>query len=224
MGAMANEGRTVLFVSHNMIALQTLCSRAIWLSSGEIKADLPAQLAVSEYLHVTAKTMLYRTWDEKDTNAASSVARLLSARVLAARPEHMTIAEPFDIEVDFANFISGASLHVTVHIHTVEGIHVLTSPAPAQSLERGRVTARCRIPGNLMNDGSYSIHIMIVRDMSVVEVNCTDAIFFELYDAARPMGWYGKWPGVVRPDLEWEVCSHSGGGEPVQPREQSINV
>jgi len=205
MGAMANEGRTVLFVSHNMTALQSLCSRAIWLSSGEVKADLPARLAVSEYLHVTARTMLDRVWDEKDADACTSVARLHSARVLAARPQHITIADPFDIEVEFSSFISGATFHITLQIHTLEGICVLATPSPAQSMASGRMTTRCHIPQNLLNDGSYKIQIMIVRDMSVVEVNCIDAIFFELHDAPRSMGWYGKWPGVARPDLQWDV-------------------
>jgi lipopolysaccharide transport system ATP-binding protein len=205
MGAMASEGRTVLFVSHNMTALQSLCSRAIWLSSGKVQADLPAQLAVAEYLNVSARTLLDRVWDEADAVAGTRVARLHSARVLAARPQHITTADAFDIEVDFSTFISGASFHITLHIHTLEGICVLATPSPAQSPESGRITARCHIPPNLLNDGGYKIQIMIVRDMSVVEVNCVDAIFFELLDAPRDLGWYGKWPGVTRPDLQWEV-------------------
>jgi len=223
MGAMANEGRTVLFVSHNMTALQTLCSRAIWLSSGEVKADLPAQLAVSEYLHVTAKTMLDRIWDERDASAGNDMARLHSARILAARSQHITVADPFDIEVDFSNFVSDAFLHVTLHIHTLEGVCVLATGSPAQSMASGRMTTRCHIPENLLNDGCYKIQIMVVRDGSAVVLNYLDAIFFELHDGPRAMGWYGKWPGVVRPDLQWDF-SQSGTSEPVQPTEQSITV
>jgi ABC-type multidrug transport system ATPase subunit len=50
MGAVAGEGRTVLFVSHNMGALQGLCGRAIWIDGGGVRANGDAQEVVTRYL------------------------------------------------------------------------------------------------------------------------------------------------------------------------------
>jgi lipopolysaccharide transport system ATP-binding protein len=50
MGAVAREGRTVLFVSHNTAAIESLCSRAVLLEAGRLVADGPCHAVVSEYL------------------------------------------------------------------------------------------------------------------------------------------------------------------------------
>ena len=51
MGDVAKEGRTVLFVSHNMVAMQTLCSRAIWINEGTDGKGAVNQI-VTDYLRV----------------------------------------------------------------------------------------------------------------------------------------------------------------------------
>ena len=68
MGNVAKEGRTILFVSHNMTALQALCTRAIWLAGGELQCDGPASTVVTRYLQTNSETMLDRTWDDSDAN------------------------------------------------------------------------------------------------------------------------------------------------------------
>jgi lipopolysaccharide transport system ATP-binding protein len=55
MSAVAKEGRTVLFVSHNMAAVRELCSRAIWLEAGEVKADGEIDDVVKQYLNAMAE-------------------------------------------------------------------------------------------------------------------------------------------------------------------------
>src|SRR5262249_2848407 len=71
MGTVAGEGRTVLFVSHNMTALQSLCSRAIWLNGGELKMDGPASSVVTKYLQSSAQLTLDRVWADTDETAGN---------------------------------------------------------------------------------------------------------------------------------------------------------
>ena len=49
MGDVAQGGRTILFVSHQMNQIRRLCQRALWIEGGEIRADAPAKLLVNEY-------------------------------------------------------------------------------------------------------------------------------------------------------------------------------
>jgi lipopolysaccharide transport system ATP-binding protein len=72
-------------------------------------------------------------------------------------------------------------------------------------------TFECHVPGGLMNDGAYSILMMIVKDSSAL-YQLEDAVLFEIRDVARDGNWFGKWPGAVRPELDWahEFASEEG--------------
>ena len=54
-----------------------------------------------------------------------------------------------------------------------------------------------------MNDGVYSIMMMIVKDSAALFV-LDDAVIFEVHDVERTGNWLGKWPGAVRPKFAWE--------------------
>jgi lipopolysaccharide transport system ATP-binding protein len=68
----------------------------------------------------------------------------------------------------------------------------------------GKMRASCDIPANFLNDGYYRTHIMIVKDTSTVLFNHNETMLFEVFDVPREFSWYGKWPGVVRPNLVWD--------------------
>jgi lipopolysaccharide transport system ATP-binding protein len=205
MGSVAKEGRTVLFVSHNMAALQALCSRAIWLSNGEVQNDGPAASIVAQYLQANAQTMLDNTWDESDPRMCVEGIRLHRVRLLAEDPLHITVADPFDLEVTFSHCNHETRLNISLHVHTLEGVCVFNSISPARTLPAGQMVATCRVPGNFLNDGYYRVDVRLVKDTSVVMLGQPEAILFEVYDVPREQSWYGKWPGVVRPTLEWEL-------------------
>ena len=80
MGDVAKEGRTVLFVSHNLIALRSLCPRAVWLDRGELREQGASSDVVASYLQLQATQQYSQTWDdptdcarERDRAPASSV-------------------------------------------------------------------------------------------------------------------------------------------------------
>jgi lipopolysaccharide transport system ATP-binding protein len=67
------------------------------------------------------------------------------------------------------------------------------------------VWGRFVIPANFLNDDSYSIRVLIVKDTSVVLLDLSDALMFEVQDSERKGNWYGKWVGVVRPSFDWQL-------------------
>jgi lipopolysaccharide transport system ATP-binding protein len=205
MGNVAKEGRTVLFVSHNMTALQSLCSRAIWLSSGQLETDGPASTVVMKYLQANAQMMLDRTWEESDATAGNDAVRLHRARIIAKDPFQVTVADPLQIEFTYSNFVPNTRLNVSMHVYNLEGTCVFNSPSPPQVFPAGRIKAACQIPGNFLNDGYYRVHVMIVKDTSTILLNHNETMLFEVYDTPREYSWYGKWPGVVRPALGWNL-------------------
>jgi lipopolysaccharide transport system ATP-binding protein len=213
MGKVANQGRTVLFVSHNMTALQSLCSRAIWLSGGEVQEDGEASSVVTRYLQANAETMLDHRWDDDDPQMEVEGVRLHRVRVLARDPLHITVADPLDVEVTYSNYLASACLNVSLHLYNIEGACVFNSISPASAFPAGQITAKCQIPGNLLNDSYYRVHVMLVKDTSVVVVQHSEAVLFEVYDVPREQNWYGKWQGVIRPKLEWELDFSEAPGQ-----------
>lgn len=72
-------------------------------------------------------------------------------------------------------------------------------------MPEGLITARCRVPADLLNDETYQIDVLLVRDSSVVLHRQAEAISFAVADGPRSGPWQGKHAGVVRPRLDWRI-------------------
>ena len=94
MQDVGQQGRTVLFVSHNMPAITRLCERAILLDGGRVLQDGPSHRVVSTYLNSEVGTMAVREWPDPATAPGGEVARLRSVRV---RTEDGQITDVVDI-------------------------------------------------------------------------------------------------------------------------------
>jgi lipopolysaccharide transport system ATP-binding protein len=75
-----------------------------------------------------------------------------------------------------------------------------------QPFPYGLFRSVCYIPKNLLNDGLYRVVLLIVQDTTHILYSYQDVITFEVQDTLAGRGdWYGKWPGIVRPQLEWQT-------------------
>src|SRR3954464_7076126 len=77
MGEVSRGGRTVLFVSHNMAAVKSLCSRAVWLQRGQVAADGPTSWVVDEYHRNAAAIGTHRTWLPGDPATGNDTVQLV---------------------------------------------------------------------------------------------------------------------------------------------------
>src|SRR4029077_21048390 len=81
MGEVANQGRTVLYVAHNMPAISRLCQRAILMGNGGVVQDGPVHEVVSTYLNSGLGTSAVREWPELERAPGGDIARLCAVRV-----------------------------------------------------------------------------------------------------------------------------------------------
>ena len=88
MGTVAKEGRTVLFVSHNMTAVQSLCRWAIWLEEGAIKESGPADHVTLTYLRMLSSTLREQVWMDQSTAPGTAKVRLHRAAVRTKMASH----------------------------------------------------------------------------------------------------------------------------------------
>jgi lipopolysaccharide transport system ATP-binding protein len=212
MSNVATQGRTVLFVSHNMVAVQSLCQRVLWLDQGEVVKQGTASSVVSDYLTSGNSRQLEEVWEDVETAPGNEVARLHRVRV---RPEEaasatLTTHTPFMIEIEYWNLLPGARLHIALHLYTEQDIIAFTTGNGIEVAGTDYFTAAglfrgvCHVPGNLLNTGRHRFVILIVRDSNSVIYRHESDVSFEILDLqARQVSSYGREPGVVQPVLKW---------------------
>ncbi len=216
MGDVAHRGRTVVFVSHNMVAVQSLCSRAIWLEEGKTVQDGQAGQVVSSYLAgVLSAPTAEKRWDDWAAAPGNDEVRLRCACVRpedGSRSDSITMETPLALEVEFWNLVPDAQLHITLHVLTEQEIVAFTTYSGMDPAWRGRsfpaglFRSTCHVPGNFLNSGVYRVLLLAVKDGSTIIYRHEDLLTFEVLDLQERDGaWYGKEPGVVQPLLEWTV-------------------
>ena len=197
-------GRTVLFVSHNMTAVKELCNRAIWLDAGCLVNSGNTEAIVAQYLHEHARSMHEQVWPDPDTAPGNEKVRMRRASLAVEEGSGpITIHTPVRIEIEYWNASPRTELLVSLYLYNLDGTCVFNSDSSPRVYPMGVIREVCHIPGNLLNDGTYRISIMIVRDRFHGIFRIDDLLVFDVQDAKREVHWYGKWDGVVRPGLDW---------------------
>jgi len=116
----------------------------------------------------------------------------------------ITVRTPLELEFEFWNFLPSARLNFTVHVSTVAGAQVFAAASDPRPRPTGLLREVVTIPANLLNDERYSVSIQVVQDTASTLYLHADILTFEVKDVSREdSAWFGKWPGVVRPKLNW---------------------
>ena len=212
MQAVARDnGRTILFVSHNMTAVKSLCSRAILLDGGRVSLSGSVNEIVSTYLQRAVANVMERKFDSFESAPGTDQVRIRSLSVI---PEEisgtgqLTVKTPFRIECEFWNQAQDMEINLSLHLYGIGGECIFASPSPANHLSKGLQHAVCHIPGDLLNNGIYTVSMMIVKDRSVPLFEFKDGVTFEVLDDRPGAVWFGKRPGAVRPALMWDISAN----------------
>ncbi len=217
MSDVAQGGRTVLFVSHNMSAILNLTREAIVLDKGRIAFRGPTPEAVDHYLSATMTRSGERVWQPEEVPAAAVPFRPLALRVKDARgrvTDAVRSVDPVAIEVEYALDAPIQGLRVGIYLLSTRGEYVFTSfdTDEQETFRRwetrpaGRYVSRCTIPADLLNAGRYLVSV----NASVYNVKRyfqeDNAAAFTVDATGAPGShWAEPRPGLVRPRLDWEI-------------------
>lgn len=204
MGEVAKGGRTVLFVSHNMQAVQSLCKQTILLEGGKMVEKGPSHSVVNNYLSRTTLAVSRRAWDDPATAPGAEGAIFKSVElVLPEGKDFVDVTTPFGIRVNFVNSGGHRKLNLVVRLYTMASECIFNTVSDCHEFGNGEIEGTCYVPGDLLNYGVYSIMILIVKDTSRELYELHDALQFEVHDKRSNQSWFGDWPGYVRPRMEF---------------------
>jgi lipopolysaccharide transport system ATP-binding protein len=216
MQEVVGQGRTILFVSHNMPAITTLCQRAIFLEHGRVRADGPSYDVVGMYLRGGRSTTAEKMWPDAREAPGNEIVRLCAARVHAEDGhicETLDIRKPVAIQMEYEVLKPGHPLVPNIHLYTETGILAFIAldhdpewkgrPRPV-----GRFVSTAWVPGNFLAEGTMVVGVAI-STLRPKRVHCFEqnALSFQVVDSldgdtARG-DFSGRFYGVVRPLLRW---------------------
>jgi len=210
MNATAKEGRTVVFVSHNMAAITQLCQKAVWLEHGRVKmVDSPDDV-VKAYLSEGTQ-VAEREWTYPGDAPGDDRVRLLAARVV--QEDRLTsvidINVPSAIEIEFLVLREARNVVVGIYVENAAGIGLFRSRDwRPNRLAPGRYRQRVDLPAQLLAETRLVIDVgLSFFDPAVSSVALADALVVDTVDSAHPLAvrgpYKGAWPGVVRVALPW---------------------
>lgn len=192
------SGRTVLFVSHNMTAVKSLCTKGVLLENGMVTLQGDIETVVSKYLSdETSKGIINNYWSFDDAPGEGAL-RVKSAFVQYTG-DYLSVNTAFDLVTEFWILEDGLPINVSMHMYDMNGACVFNIFTESKVLEKGLHKAVFHIPAHLMNDGIYYVDNMFVIDTSRAYFNHKHAHSFEVVEDRTGEGWHGKWIGAVRP-------------------------
>ena len=211
MGDVTKQGRTVLFVSHNMGAITRLCPRSLWLDGGEIVLDGSSNEVLNRYQSHYLKACA--EWKRINWEKVEGDFAFLSVKLEDSRERLTSLFggdEPVSVEIRYVVNRLLLGCQVGTRIYNSEGIVVFTttdadnSEVSALPKDPGFYRTRFKIPPNFLSPGTYYLLVAAhVPNRTVYEV-IQQAVVFEISPAGSLASLDGRL-GVVVPLLSWNT-------------------
>jgi lipopolysaccharide transport system ATP-binding protein len=217
MGDVAQQGRTVLFVSHNMSSILRLTQEAIVLENGRLALRAASSQAVDYYLSAGEARAGERIWEKDEIPRDATPFRPVALRLLDRKGqtvETVRSVEPFAVEMEYYLDAALTGLRIGLYLNSARGDQILTSFDTDEdarfekyvSRPAGHYFSRCEFPKDLLNDGRYILGVNAssyrIRRYFMDE----KALAFNVDTSGAPgKQWSEPRPGALRPRLEWKI-------------------
>jgi lipopolysaccharide transport system ATP-binding protein len=214
MDNVARAGRTVLFVSHNMTAVKTLCPRAILLNQGVIELEGDTSEVVQHYVGTDKVTSGQVSWPahQRPGNRSFKLNSMTLKTPEGSPTSSVEISKGALVEIDFEVIEEGAQAGFSLVLFDSEVNDLFGSLSNTERnyygrpLRCGRYISTCRLPGDFLNAGTFSISIIGFGAHWGDQFRVDNALSFSAIDDGILRGdYYGGYGGPLRPRLEWST-------------------
>ncbi len=212
MGDVARSGRTILFVSHNLQAISTLCHKTALIQGGNIVRYGPAREVISFYLAQEARRPAEIVWGREDSPGKPpfwDVVRLRAVRVLDGQHRvcgEFSLDQPVTLVVEFS-CLKPSPVFARFHVLNDQGVLVLSTanlndwkhPVPP-----GRYRCSCAIPAHLLAPGTYRVSAFLTKaPLAYPDVFRVEAVSFRLDAFDQQKEFVMENEGLIQPLLDW---------------------
>lgn len=231
----SGEGRTLIFVSHDMDAINRICNRAVRMEHGRIVEDSILELAPGKsiplgdqhsvadltrsYIRSGVQMISTRDWEKEEDFPKYGNVTLLGARLLNSsgeRAHRFEVKEDIIVEVDYSIIDDSAPVTLHMHLKDLAGHYLLVAMNNAYVEEEGqrrpgKYKAQCRLQAPMLNCGDYRIDLEVWPGQLVEPRHLfSQLLSFTIYDDNTGSGvranWPNQWPNcLMRPAVPWTV-------------------
>lgn len=203
------EGRTILFVSHNMASVKTLCQRGIMMENGRIHFDGDVDNAVLNYLGSNKLNdgNRFRFQDVKN--------EFFDLKEINFRNKYKTEDDPLleNAEIEFATKFelhteNPERYHITYHLLNDygEALFSFGTQSNEQIFKNGENEIVCSFPAKFFQSGNYYLNFLLIEDRKSTVIREPDIASFTIVDSDRDFGVFmGREPGFIRPKFNWKI-------------------
>lgn len=195
------QGRTVLFVSHNMAAVRSICNKGILLENGQLTHSGTAEEIVDEYLKLNASNITKEINFEDNPSAFEN--EEIKIHHISITPDNPNVEDSVKIKFDVEIKNKEAGVNLAFDLLNLQETIIFGSGDKFKKNAANRVQASCDIPANLLNDDLYLVNLYIASLSMRPMLSFNQIVSFEIKDKARDYAYYGKINGIVRPKLKW---------------------
>lgn len=214
-----NDGRTVLFVSHNMAAISNLCDTSVFMRNGTLQSMGLTASVIDEYISYGKENSGEIKADQINYTRQCSKAHFDSIRIISKGEvtTSIDISEDVIVEIDYIVTVDNAWISPSVHLLDSLGTviwatfngpsaSIVADPYYNKPLKKGKYRTSVVIPGNLLNNKSYKISAFLCTE-TMQDIAITDEVIgFNVVDTgAMSREYSGDWWGMIRPRMDWKT-------------------
>ena len=211
MKTVSDEGRTVVFVSHNLSAVRSLCNKSVVLSQGRMVFEGSVQDGIANYMKSSVENANSLSWIPSKQIARNGVELSKIFVTPEANKSRLELGDSFTISFELNCDFLDELPSLTINLSTDDGTPILmTSSFYKNEESKGsagarQITISCEIPRYLLNEGVFVISKLIVfKGASNVLLEIHDLFSFEVFfNPTSIFGLEGRRQGMIRPMFNW---------------------
>tara|TARA_B100001564_G_scaffold357942_1_gene375362 strand:- start:1494 stop:2726 length:1233 start_codon:yes stop_codon:yes gene_type:complete len=210
MDQVAKNGRTVIFVSHNMEAIQNFCSTCLLINNGKLIKSGPTSEVIREYLNLGLDVEGSQTWKNEIEAPGNDKIKLNKIFISALNNEpYINVDSGLNIIISFRSYINKLNLGITLYLTNDQGILLFESGMVITDNKDSKIgiyEIDLEIPGHLLNSGFYFGKIVIAESQRYVLATFDNIFKFEVSNTSTGRdNNFSIAPGVIRPLLKWNA-------------------
>lgn len=196
------EGKTILFVSHNLQTIRNLCNKAFCFHKGRLVDEGNPDDVITSYLKREQVQFLEQSYPSPEQAPGNGFFRIASVAVIPSfKVQQQVIDTNTALQIRFSAWFLPqvkTSVHASIQLYTLDGVCVFELLSNTTESAQSLINASCTIPEHFLNDGSYylSVNWYANQELAYAFEAC---VSFDVSDNGAAPEWFGKWMGYVHP-------------------------